>query len=94
MTMESNLDYTEEYLLASTEFFSKILEKTYPTKLGIILTWDQGVSDTIWISGKHTLVNSEVLDEMPQGAFGQALHCLQRQKRSSEKEISFGNYNI
>ena len=38
----------------------------------------------------HTLTNSEDSDEMPHNAaFHQGLHCLLRQKRSSEKEIQF-----
>ena len=37
-----------------------------------------------------TLANSEDPDEMPQdAAFHQGLHCLLRQKGSSEKEIQY-----
>ena len=37
-----------------------------------------------------TLANNEDLDEMPHNtAFHQDLHCLLRQKQSSEKEIQF-----
>ena len=44
-----------------------------------------------------TLAHSEEPDEMPHiAAFQKVLHCLLRQKRSSEKEIQFlfGNYNL
>ena len=44
-----------------------------------------------------TLLNSKVQDEMPNdAAFHHGLHCLLRQKQSSEKEkqVSFGNYNL
>ena len=40
-----------------------------------------------------TLTNSEDPDD--NAAFHQGLHCLLRQKQSSEKEIQFyGNYNL
>ena len=38
----------------------------------------------------HTLENSEEPDEMPHNAtFHQGLHCLPRQKTTSEKEMQF-----